>query len=152
MWTCFDNICDFLGCAPVSGPLGGMVSHAPAALAFGWIISSIIPRMQSETPNSQQQQQQQALRAPQVIMAIRDTSSLWSLHTNKGFLPPVHELKHRVPCNEETCWISSPDWREDVTSDRHGSVGAVHKGKASVYLCVYSWELAYRLRPGLASC
>lgn len=112
-------------------------------LLFGWIISSIIPRMQSETPKPQQQQQP---RAFQVIMAIRDTSSHWIPHSNKGFLPPLHENKHGVSCSEETCRIFSPHWREDIASDRHGSVGAVHKGKTSVHLCVYSWVLAYRLK------
>lgn len=111
-------------------------------LLFGWIISSIIPRMQSETPKPQQQQP----RAFQVIMAIRDTSSHWIPHSNKGFLPPLHENKHGVSCSEETCRIFSPHWREDIASDRHGSVGAVHKGKTSVHLCVYSWVLAYRLK------
>lgn len=131
------------GCVFTSKPTGGAVFHATAALLFGWIISSIIPRMQSETPKPQQQQQP---RAFQVIMAIRDTSSHWIPHSNKGCLPPLHEYKHRVSCSEETCRIFSPHWREDIASDRHGSVGAVHKGKTSVHLCVYSWVLAYRLK------
>lgn len=47
---------------------------------FGWIISSIIPRMQSEAPKSQQQ-----ASSFQVIMAIRDTSSPWVPAATKDF-------------------------------------------------------------------
>lgn len=111
---------------------------------FGWIISSIIPRMQSGTPKPQQQP-----RALQVIMAIRDTSSPWVPAATKGFSPPLHEHTRRVSCGAETCRSFSPDWRKDIACDRHGSLGAVHKGKTSVYLFIF--QLACRLNKCPAS-
>lgn len=50
----------------------------------------------------------------------------------KGLLSPSDSLRgqeSRLPCCEEPCRICSPHRREDTASDRHGSVGAVHKGK-----------------------
>lgn len=50
----------------------------------------------------------------------------------KGLLSPSVSLRGqetRLPCCEEPCRICSPHRREDTASDRHGSVGAVHKGK-----------------------
>lgn len=58
-----------------------------ALLRLGWIISSIIPRMQSETPKPGQQP-----RTSRVIMAIGGTSSHWicppAAVTRRDFFPP----------------------------------------------------------------
>lgn len=56
-------------------------------------------------------------------------------HSNKGFVPP-HENTRRVSCSKETCRIFSPDWRKDIASDGHGSVGAVHKGKNKIFVYI----------------
>lgn len=50
--------------------------------------------------------------------------------SNKGFLPSLHANTRSVPCSAETCpSLFSPVWRKDIVNERHGSVGAVHKGK-----------------------
>lgn len=61
----------------------------------------------------------------------------------KGLLSPSVSLRgqeSRLPCCEEPCRICRPHRREDTASDRHGSVGAIHKGKSKCIfflLCVW---------------
>lgn len=142
----------FVGVFSCLGRRGAQFPTRPQPARFGWIISPIIPRMQSETPKPQQQQQQQR-RASQVIMAIRDTSSSWSLAATKGFplllflllflrFMTTHTGSHAA---RRPAGVLAQIWRKDIASDRHGSVGAVHKGKTSVYMYVCSCLLACRL-------
>lgn len=121
-----------------------------ALLRVGWIISSIIPRMQSETPKPRQQP-----RASRVIMAIGGTSSHWICHppaaTKRDFFPPPsrcvdrragsHAARSRAGFVAHTA-ERTPRVTVMAASELYTKV------KASVYFfccvceCVYRWLLA----------
>lgn len=70
--------------------------------------------------------------------------------SNKGLVAAFHAHARAAPRGAEPRGtVFSPHRRKDVASDRHGSVGAVHKGKDGVL--VYNRVLAQRLheRPSL---
>lgn len=116
-------------CSIKPWPLGGAVSHAAAVF---------LRLAESFYPSSY----------PECKVRDSETSAAWSLlgyhgdkrhvfplslRGNKRFAFPLHENTRWAPSSAETCRTFSPDWRKDIASDRHGSVGgAVHKGNASV--------------------
>lgn len=117
-------------------PLGGAVTLEATALSF-WLNHFI-----HHTQNAKWDTDTSAASSFSGYHGDKRHFFLLNPRSNRRALSPPHENTHRVPCGAETCTSFSPHWREDITSGRHGSVGAVHKGKTSVYLCV--WLFASR--------
>lgn len=124
-----------------------------ALLRLGWIISSIIPRMQSETPKPRQQ-----LRASRVIMAIGGTSSHWicppPAATKRDLFPPPSRCVDRRAgshaARSRAGFVAHTGERTQRVTVMAASE-LYTKVKTSVYFfccvceCVYRWLLACRL-------
>ncbi len=129
----------FLWCNFNLWPCGGAVSHAAAARSV-WLNHFI-----HRTQNAKWDTETSAAAASSSPGYHGDKRPVLSLSppASRSLLPPLHERTRRVSCGAETCRSFSPDWRKDIASDRHGSLGAVHKGKTTAYLFIF--QLACRL-------
>lgn len=127
-------------CIDKSWPPGGAVSHTEAASCV-WLNHFI-----HHTQNAKWDTETSAASSSSGYHVGERHIFTLSL-INKGLVPAFHANTHSAPCGAETCrTVFSPHWRKDVARDRHGSVGAVHKGKKKCsYIFVYNRVLAHRL-------